>query len=91
MRPVQGNRTILTLAAYFIRLVPVRSAPAYVHQLQTKATIFGSKSAIKKYINIHLREPLLQSTSVREYILVYQLIWYGRMPRMFHNPDRDRD
>ena len=28
MRPVHGKRTIFTLEAYFIRLVPVRSAPA---------------------------------------------------------------
>ena len=34
-----------TFEAYLIRLVPVRSAPAYVHQLQTNPTIFGSNSA----------------------------------------------
>src|SRR5271157_6099441 len=44
--PVQGSRMILTLEACFMRLVPVRSAPVYVHQLHTNATIFGSNSAI---------------------------------------------
>src|SRR5574344_1086331 len=43
MRPVHGKRTISTFEAYLIRLVPVKSAPAYVHQLHTNAMMRGSK------------------------------------------------
>ena len=46
IRPVQGNLTILTFVAYFMRLVPVRSAPAYVHQLQTNAIMRGSNAEL---------------------------------------------
>jgi len=59
IRPVHGKRIILTFEEYLMRLVPVKSAPAYVHQLHTKATTFGSKSDIYLYfddsvlINIH--------------------------------------
>ena len=40
IRPVQVSRTTRTFGRYCIRDVPARSAPAYVHQLQTNATIF---------------------------------------------------
>ena len=43
MRPVQGRRMMRTLLAMCRRLVPARSAPVYVHQLQTKAVMRGSK------------------------------------------------
>src|SRR5664280_1256927 len=44
MRPVQGRRMMRTLLAMLRRLVPARSAPVYVHQLQTKAVMRGSNS-----------------------------------------------
>src|SRR5512137_93175 len=44
IRPVQGRRMMRTLLAMCSRLVPARSAPVYVHQLQTKAVMRGSKS-----------------------------------------------
>ena len=91
MRPVQGNLMILTLDAYLIRLVPVRSAPAYVHQLQTKETILGSNSAINKDFNIHLTGPLPQNTSVRVYSLVYQLILYDKKRHMCRIPGKGQD
>src|SRR5512138_2267962 len=42
IRLLHGARTMRTLGAILRRLVPARSAPVYVHQLQTNATTFGS-------------------------------------------------
>ena len=39
------TRTTSALGAYLMREVPARSAARYVHQLQKKATILGSKSS----------------------------------------------
>src|SRR5512139_1013832 len=45
IRLLQGVRMIRTFGDILSRLVPARSAPVYVHQLQTNATTFGSKAA----------------------------------------------
>src|SRR5512132_313055 len=45
IRLLHGARMIRTFGAIFRRLVPARSAPVYVHQLQTNATILGSNAA----------------------------------------------
>src|SRR5512138_3398485 len=45
IRLLQGARIIRTFGDILSRLVPARSAPVYVHQLQTKATTFGEKGA----------------------------------------------
>ena len=43
--PEQGTRITRMFGGYCIRLTPARSAPAYEHQLQRNATIFGCQSA----------------------------------------------
>src|SRR5512138_3729288 len=45
IRLLHGARMIRTFGDILRRLVPARSAPVYVHQLQTKATTFGSNAA----------------------------------------------
>src|SRR5512142_1416605 len=45
MRLLHGARMIRTFGDILRRLVPARSAPVYVHQLQTNATTFGSNAA----------------------------------------------
>jgi hypothetical protein len=40
--PEHMTRTMRTLGGYCRREVPARSAPAYEHQLQQKATMIGS-------------------------------------------------
>src|SRR5512133_1068639 len=45
IRLLHGVRMIRTFGDILRRLVPARSAPVYVHQLQTNATTFGSKAA----------------------------------------------
>src|SRR5512146_3026807 len=45
MRLLQGARMIRTFGDILSRLVPARSAPVYLHQLQTNATTFSSKPA----------------------------------------------
>src|SRR5512138_3125432 len=45
IRLLHGARMIRTFGDILRRLVPARSAPVYVHQLQTKATTFGSNVA----------------------------------------------
>src|SRR5512142_2112326 len=45
MRLLHGARMIRTFGDILRRLVPARSAPVYVHQLQTNATTFGSNPA----------------------------------------------
>src|SRR5512142_2846536 len=46
IRLLHGTRTMRTLGDILRRLVPARSAPVYVHQLQTNATTFGSNPAM---------------------------------------------
>src|SRR5512141_1053947 len=45
IRLLHGARMIRTFGDILRRLVPARSAPVYVHQLQTNATTFGSNAA----------------------------------------------
>src|SRR5512147_1848476 len=45
IRLLHGVRMMRTFGDILRRLVPARSAPVYVHQLQTNATIFGSNAA----------------------------------------------
>src|SRR5450756_3260791 len=73
MRPVQGRRMMRTLLAMRRRLVPARSAPVYVHQLQTKAVMRGSKpSAAAPLVSIASLTslPVAQSVDLAEDLLV---------------------
>src|SRR5450830_421406 len=73
MRPLQGRRMMRTLLAMRRRLVPARSAPVYVHQLQTKAVMRGSKpSAAAPLVSIASLTslPVAQSVDLAEDLLV---------------------
>jgi hypothetical protein len=81
MRLEHITRTILTFGGYCNRVVPARSAPVYVHQLQAIPNILGSKSinyflSLKKTIylyytpfkNVHMRGA--QGLRSEAYILI---------------------
>ena len=59
-----GARTIRTFGGYWRREVPARSAPAYEHQLQQKATTIGSNSS-SLIASSRLNSPGGCSTSLR--------------------------
>src|SRR5512138_3073052 len=46
IRLLHGVRMIRTFGDILRRIVPARSAPVYVHQLQTKAMTFGSNEPL---------------------------------------------
>src|SRR5665647_2346665 len=73
MRPVQARRMMRTLLAMCRRLVPARSAPVEVHQLQTKAVMRGSKplaAAPLVWIVSLTSLPVTQSVDLAEDLLV---------------------